>query len=582
MKVGFKKKLFSLYLIGLSISIGLSVISFKNQKSGMYSVQSYLSFQKRLEIWRDMERFYQSKLASITLGNLKKDAQWKDSFLASIDKENLLSSGLESNEALDLLKLNQNQKDFLLQSKSKELMESLRKERILIVKQINSLREESISQNESLMLSLRGWLNLLTYYSLGMSAIFTLFLVLYKFNNKSQQALESERKKREFMLDSLDSGVLLLDNQFKVISYNQKARQLWGASLTEPMISLESLLPIYHIENEQGDLLQVEFKGSELWKDLESDLIDKGFQMSFSLRNLGVQPQWFQLEAKTFKRELYLLNFQNITHIVEAQNLIKKQQASLIEQSKMTALGQMSSGMAHEINNPLAIISSEAEELLEIAEDEGQVSQKDAESISINIKKTTDRIAKIIRGLRIFARQTDASEKAETNISHLVDEVISMSSEKFKSNGVKFNVNIPSELKEEQNQVFANEVQLLQVLVNLLNNAYDAIKEQNDKRIGFEWRVLPDCHLFTISDNGPGIDSKNKVKIFDPFFTTKKVGHGTGLGLSLSKSIIEDHGGHLELLESQEGASFLVKLPIKILNCEGDESPLDEEEKWTA
>jgi C4-dicarboxylate-specific signal transduction histidine kinase len=331
---------------------------------------------------------------------------------------------------------------------------------------------------------------------------------------------------------------------------------------------LADILPSYTILNENGESELIPFTDSELYRNMKSPLVEKGFQIQFSLPFQGVNPHWYQVEAKSFKGDLFLLCFQNITHIIEAQELIKNQQKTLVEQSKMTALGQMSSGMAHEINNPLAIISSEAEELLEIAEDEGQVSQKDAESISQNIRTTTGRIAKIIKGLRIFARQTDSHEKVDAPIFDVVDEVLGIASEKFKTSGVKFIVEMPEVASDT---LLINEVQIIQVLINLLNNAFDAVKEQRDRKIVFEWVILPDSHLFTISDNGPGIPKQNINRIFDPFFTTKKVGHGTGLGLSLSRSIMEDHGGSLELLSYQNGAKFLVKIP-----------KIKSEEKWSA
>lgn len=570
-KVGFKQKIFFLYLVGLLLSVGLSVFSFMSQKEGMAGFANYIEFQDKKDSWRDLERFYQGKMNAFTLGSLRKGLKWKEGFSENILKEENLLKGLRSESSKELFNLNQSQKSYLLEDKSKDLLKSLKRERVLIVKEVQSYRTQGPKRTNSLMAGIKGWLSLLTYYSLGMSAIFSLFLYLYNLNRKSMLLLEKERKKRDFMLDSLDSAILLLDRNWNILSFNKKAKQLWRNNSLTIGKELAELLPSYTILNELSEGELILFDQSELYKNMKSPLVEKGFQVQISLPFQGVNPHWYQVEVKSFKDDLFLMCFQDVTHLIEAQELIKNQQKTLVEQSKMTALGQMSSGMAHEINNPLAIISSEAEELLEIAEDEGQVSQKDAETISQNIKTTTGRIAKIIKGLRIFARQTESNELVEASIEDVVDEVLGMASEKFKTSGVKFTVEKPNGGAEK---LIINEVQIIQVMVNLLNNAYDAVKEQKDRKISFEWSVLPNCHLFTVSDNGPGIQKQNMNKIFDPFFTTKKVGQGTGLGLSLSRSIIEEHGGTLEVLPSEDGAKFLLKLPIRSLE--------ESEEKWTA
>lgn len=578
MKVGFSPKILFLYLVGFFISTGLSFISYTNQNEGMKNTREYLDFNYQQDIWSDVYQIHQRKMNALLLSGIKKDSNWKKAFEDGVIKTISLLDQLPQGRKLEILEANESQMNALNKNGKNEkeekdlVLKALKRENIQLKKVKISLAKEAKSRNENLFIQLKGWLSLLTYYSLGMTAIFTLFLYFYHLNKKSYGELEKERKKRDFMLNSLESAVLLLDKNFSILSSNEKARQLWKGLGDPKGLALSDCIPSFKKENERGEIEEVQFLDSQLFELLKGGSLESGllYQLSFSTAHL--QPQWFQLEAKSFKDEIYLINFQNITNLYEASQLIKRQQSSLIEQSKMTALGQMSSGMAHEINNPLAIISSEAEELLEIAEDEGQVSHQDAQNISENIQKTTHRIAKIIKGLRIFARQEDKSEQHYCHFYELVEEVLTMAEEKFKTSGVKFDIQIPN-LQDCQNEViFANEVQIIQVLVNLLNNAFDATKEQRDRSILFSWKLLPDSHLITVKDNGPGIDEKNKAKIFDPFFTTKKVGEGTGLGLSLSKSIMEDHKGSLELGHFSEGAEFIIKIPRVV----------KEEEKWTA
>lgn len=225
----------------------------------------------------------------------------------------------------------------------------------------------------------------------------------------------------------------------------------------------------------------------------------------------------------------------------------------------MKALGQMAGGIAHEINNPLAIIHSEADELQDIAEDDETVTKKDAIQISNNIRTTTARIAKIIKGLQIFARDGQKDPFSQIAMSTLLDDVQGLASEKMKAKGINFSV----ELSNNNIHIFGQETQLVQVLVNLLNNAADAISEFNNKWIKLIIHDENEFIFIEVIDSGPGIPPELRSKILQPFFTTKEVGKGTGLGLSISKGIIESHDGEFYIDENCKNTKFVIKLPKK-------------------
>lgn len=599
MKVGQKRAMALLYTLGLCISLGLSFYSSSKQTEGLTSINALIkNYHQREDIQKRID-LYQNKLHVITQEFLGKKDNWVEELSSLTTRQ--LSIGVVSedqdekfHQELAVLAKLKTKPSTITDSKERKkalkdnLVNYLKEERRILFSEKLALSKKIFAAEGQVVDRIKDLVGLFTTYSLVMSGLFTLFIFLINLNKKNIKKLEVAQKKRDFMLDSLDCAVVLLGRDQKVLSYNKKCQQIWSM---DSLSSLEQLFSKVEYESEVDEeetLIEVGYPENPLVKAISSGRVEKGLTFHFKMRTLSLGPQWFQVDAKSFKDDLYLISLTNTTHLYQAKELIKKQQKSLIEQSKMSALGQMSGGMAHEINNPLAIISSEAEELLEIAQEEDGVAKDDATSISINIKKTTDRIAKIIRGLRIFSRTESGGEKEVANLHELIEEVMVMTSEKFKTKGVVFHHDLPVSSVEENNfdngaaQVYCNQVQIIQVLVNLLNNSYDAVKEQRERKIDFVWKELPESHLIIVKDNGPGVPQNIRNKIFDPFFTTKKVGEGTGLGLSLSKSIMEDHGGELSYVEGDDGHHFQIKIPK--LNRQDKEASLenDEDESWAS
>lgn len=234
----------------------------------------------------------------------------------------------------------------------------------------------------------------------------------------------------------------------------------------------------------------------------------------------------------------------------------KKTEIALINSSKMAALGEMSGGIAHEINNPLAIISGRASLMLREI-DKGQSSPVSARVHLQKIIQTAHRIAKIISGLRSFARDVENEPLQISTIKTIVSETVELCMQRFQGHGVSLEVGEIPHI-----EIACRSVQLSQVLLNLLNNSFDAVVHRPEKwiRIECSWNGTTSCVL-AVTDSGPGIDPSIVDKMMRPFFTTKPVGHGTGLGLSISRGIIEDHGGYLNYDENCRNTRFTVTLP---------------------
>lgn len=207
------------------------------------------------------------------------------------------------------------------------------------------------------------------------------------------------------------------------------------------------------------------------------------------------------------------------------QRLVREQQMKMIASSKLAALGEMAGGLAHEINNPLAIISGRSAQLA-LALKHGQATQMLLSEISESIEKTTTRISRIIKGLKAFARDGEHDPEQEFALDHLIEDTLSFCRERFKSHAIALEVNCPPNLKMR-----GRAVQLSQVLLNLLNNSHDAVESLPEKWARVD--VVKDENGLTISvtDSGHGIPEHLRFKILEPFYTTKDPNRGTGLEL---------------------------------------------------
>ena len=228
-------------------------------------------------------------------------------------------------------------------------------------------------------------------------------------------------------------------------------------------------------------------------------------------------------------------------------------QAKLMHTEKMAAVGQLVSGVAHEVNNPLTAIMGFADLLLESPELSGDV-REDLQVIVQEAQRTRE----IVQNLLSFARQTPP-EKQPVDINQVLRRTISLRSYDLASHGIEISEEFDSALPE----VIGDAHQLQQVFLNILNNACDAVRETNRRgKIAITTGQTADAVEVLFRDNGPGI--ANADRIFDPFYTTKEVGKGTGLGLSICYGIVREHSGEILCLNNatSEGATFAIRLPL--------------------
>lgn len=242
----------------------------------------------------------------------------------------------------------------------------------------------------------------------------------------------------------------------------------------------------------------------------------------------------------------------------ESQYMVLEQQQALIAASKLTALGEMAGGIAHEINSPLATIKNLCSQIQEVVYDD-PVDRKLLSEMATKAELTTDRIAKIVLGLRSFSRDAGEDPYTQIQVDQLLEETLSFCRERFKNRGIE----IVMESYDKSLTFQGRAVQISQVLLNVLNNAFDAIQNQSEKWVRISVEDLGSSFVFKITDSGPGIPKELRNKIFQPFFTTKQIGQGTGMGLSISVGIIRNHSGEFILDSQSKNTCFIIKLPKK-------------------
>ncbi len=235
----------------------------------------------------------------------------------------------------------------------------------------------------------------------------------------------------------------------------------------------------------------------------------------------------------------------------------KETQAKMLTSAKMATLGEMASNIAHEINNPLAVINAYTHRIKKHLVGCNESSEiLDMIASTDKIAATVNRISKIIKGLRSFAREADVMDVEVLDVKSVVMETLDICHERIKNGGVCVNVTIP-----ENCYIKGQSVQISQVVMNLIGNSFDAVSDLSEKWISVTVASEPGWVKIRFADSGRGIESHVVNNMMRPFFTTKEVGKGTGLGLSISKGIIESHGGCLEYQAFNGHTSFLVTLP---------------------
>ncbi len=331
--------------------------------------------------------------------------------------------------------------------------------------------------------------------------------------------------------------------------------------------------PIMYRDSSRGVILIAEIDPRRFWSPSELELVKSvAGQVAVAIEQASLIEELSQKNDDLVQKNLNL----------DTKNLeLRHMQSQLIHHEKMASLGRLVAGIAHELNNPINFVYGNLPYLKEYVNDLKRLVESldqldkskeierlkeevkydflitDLDNIIADLNEGADRIRHIIRNLRSFSR-LDEAELKEASIPECIESTLKLLSQYYGRDKVELSrdyADVPP--------ILCYPGQLNQVLMNLLTNAAQALEGLPEPRVVVKVEVKEDELLITVSDNGPGIKDEIQSKIFDPFYTTKPVGQGTGLGLSICHSIMERHGGRIELKsELGKGTSFRAILPI--------------------
>jgi C4-dicarboxylate-specific signal transduction histidine kinase len=242
---------------------------------------------------------------------------------------------------------------------------------------------------------------------------------------------------------------------------------------------------------------------------------------------------------------------------------LRDKQEQLIQAGKLATLGELTTGVAHELNNPLNNIGLYVGNVI----DQARLGTLENDRLVTDLEKAMEQVRKateIISHLRTFGRVAPVSLEP-VDVDEVIERSLSLVQEQLKIRGIE----VDFELCPDELLVLANPIQLEQVFINLLTNARDALEDSRTKRIRIVTEREGDLIRIQVSDTGPGIPRQLEARVFDPFFTTKEVGSGTGLGLSITYSIVKEHGGEISVSSRpRRGATFQILLPVADLTTD--------------
>lgn len=354
-----------------------------------------------------------------------------------------------------------------------------------------------------------------------------------------------------------------------ILTFNKEAERITGFSADE-MIGKNSPQAFHdleevqarakHLSNELGSPVQVGFETFIAKARVKGTDTNEWTYISKSGTRTPVRLCVSVLKNDAGDIFGYLGVAEDLTEMKKIQSILELQKQSMISSAKMAALGEMASGVAHEINNPLAIISGRTT-VLKLMMEDGQLNNESLLSGLQKIEDTALRISKIIVGLRTFSRDTSKDRMEKTSLNLILKDTLDLCHQRMINHDVVFSMN-----NEEDIFFLCRPVQISQVLINLFGNALDAIELLPEKWIKLDVKKIGQHVFISVTDNGAVIEASIVDRIFEPFFTTKVVGKGTGLGLSISKGIIEAHGGNLTYRLENNHNQFVIQLPCLQIN----------------
>jgi PAS domain S-box-containing protein len=358
------------------------------------------------------------------------------------------------------------------------------------------------------------------------------------------RALQESEETAHALIESAAEGILVVDEHGRIVQVNGQIEAMFGYAprelLGQPMeILLPERLRARHVDHR-----------AEYVAEPRVRTMGRGLDLAARRRDGSEFPVEISLSYVRTPGGLRAMAF--VTDITERLLLERASRQA----EKLAALGALSAGVAHELNNPLGIITSRIEVMLLEDQERHDLPATVREDLSV-LYRQTQRVSRLVQGLLSFARPT-APQRGPVNLNDVVAEILTLAEKQFEKTGLRITTTLDRGLPP----LVGDASGLQQVALNLVSNAYQAMNGRGDVRI--VTRRAPERPAWielVVSDNGPGIPPDFIGKIFDPFFTTKS--GGTGLGLAISYRIVQEHHGTMDVKSVPgEGATFVLGFPV--------------------
>jgi PAS domain S-box-containing protein len=366
---------------------------------------------------------------------------------------------------------------------------------------------------------------------------------------KLKTELESSQQYSDLLMANITEGIVIQKANSEIVEMNDQAGHHLGLT-REQMLGLDSFDPNWGAINEDGTPCPGEQHPSSVAMAIKSNV--KNRVMGVTVPEQGVK--WLNINStyyidKLTGEERTVTSFNDVTEV-------KNQEFLMAQTAQLSALGEIAASIAHEINNPLTIIKMASTKMQR--EFSKGIYSPDKMNANLDfIVDAIDRLAKIVRGLKNSSRMGNDDPFQFVDCKYLLDDLIALSQNKVENHNIEFIINF----LDEDCRVECRPHQINQILINLVNNAVDALENQSHSIIRVYYEI-EDGHVnFIVEDNGPGVPIEKHKMIFQSLFTTKTLGKGTGLGLSLAKRLAEENKGNLLLDQRADVTRFILSLP---------------------
>ena len=370
--------------------------------------------------------------------------------------------------------------------------------------------------------------------------IFVVFSVKQQMKNqRSWSDLIVHNFELQNIIDTVPGGILVVKDEVCIKS-NKYIHKL------APKLDHSSF-------NQLSDIIKNECFNREISDFSNSEEMYKQFEV---LLDTNTEPKHHLVSVRrSIKRSEKLISVLDIDQLkkIEHENNIHK--IRLISQARMISLGEMAGGIAHEINNPLAIIYGNAQQLLHHINNHTLTTDKLTKSLE-TMNTTSLRISGVIKSLRDFAKDSEQTEFEKANLRQITSIALSFNKAKIENSGVFVENKVDANIEVE-----CIPAKIKEAIYNVVNNSFESVIKGHRRHIKIETSMLDTFVVLKITDSGGGIPQNIREKVFQPFFSTKDVGQGTGLGLSVAKGIIEQHHGEIYFnYENENECELVIKL----------------------